>query len=101
MRGREEQRHLGRVAVRDQRCTLGPCRVHDRADVIHPVLRSDGGSSAPIREADATHVEPENAGEPRQPRHELLHERLLPHHLEMARPVEDQNDVAGTVAITW
>jgi hypothetical protein len=95
---REEQRHLRRVAVRDQRRLLRAGRVHHGSDVLHPVLRCDGLLGHAVGEADAAHVEPEHPREARQPVDELLDEALLPDHLEMARPVEDEDDVARPFA---
>ena len=97
IRGGEHEHHLRRVAVPDQSGALGARRVHDRAHVLHPLLGRDLVADA-IREADAAHVEPENAREARQRREEVLDERLLPQHLEVARPVEHEDDVARAVA---
>ena len=98
MGGREEERHLRRVAVRDEGRLHGVRGVHHRADVLHPVLRGDGLLGHAVGEADPAHVEPEHPREARQPVDDLLDEALLPEHLEMARPVEDEDDVARPAA---
>jgi len=86
------------MAVGDERRLLRAGRVHHRPDVLHPVLRRDGLLWHPVGETDPAHVEPEHPGEARQPVDELLDEALLPDHLEMARPVEHEDDVARPVA---
>ena len=88
-------------------CTAWPCAitrgvlgaggVHHRGDVVHPILRCCGRSER-VGEPDPAHVEPEDAREASERGQQLLDEGLLPEHLEVTRPVQRQDDVAGPVA---
>jgi len=51
-----------------------------------------------VGETDAAHVKPEDASVAIQRTYELLDERLLPDGLEVAGPVEYENNVPRTVA---
>ena len=98
MRRGGHERHLNSVAVGDQSRLLRACGIHHGADIVHPLFRRDRVLDHTVGETDTAHVEPEHAGVTVQRRDELLDERLLPDRLEVARPVEHEHDVAGTLA---
>lgn len=98
MGGSGHKRHLHSVAVGNQRRPVGACGVHHRDDVLHPILGCTRLLDDAVGETDAAHVKPEDASVAIQRTYELLDERLLPDGLEVAGPVEYENNVARTVA---
>jgi hypothetical protein len=76
----------------DQCCTLRADRTHHRADVVHPFLQRWQVLDR-VRQPDPAHVEedqPPVAGKPAQ---EPLGLGVVPHQLDVARPVEREHDV--------
>ena len=82
------------MALRDERGPLGADGVHDGRHVFDPVLGRRSSARHRIGHPDAAHVEPEHTPDACERLEELLHQRLLPEHLEMTRPVENENEVA-------
>jgi hypothetical protein len=72
--------------------TVGANRIHHRADVVHPLLQRRQVLDR-VRQPIPAHVEedqPPVAGEPAQ---EPLGLGVLPHQLDVARPVEGDHDI--------
>ncbi len=92
-------------------CTAWPCAtsvarsepagVHDGDDVVHPVLGAAALRGTGSRHPDAAHVEPEHARERASDRRNSSISGCSPEHLEMARPVEDEDEVDGPSPKTW
>ena len=86
------------MALRHERGPLGADGVHDGRHVFDPVLGRRRSASHRIGHPDAAHVEPDHTADARQCLEELLHQRLLPEHLEMTRPIQNENEVTLTGA---
>ena len=97
MRHCGHQSRLRPEAVGDEACTLEARRVHDRDEIVHPALDRTPFAHG-IGHADAARSEPEHAGEACERRKPIRDEGLLDERLEVARPVEHDDDAVGAVA---
>ena len=99
MRRSGDDRHLRRLALRDDRRLARPDGVHHRLEIVYPRLDRDHSlRDAGARHPDTPHVEPEHREKRRERLMELVQQRLLGDRLEVARPVEDEDDVRRPVA---
>lgn len=89
--------HLGRMAVGDDRRTRRPGSAHDRDEVVDPPLDGLDSTRGGPRHSNPPHVEPEHASDPPQPVDPFDDERLFGDGLEVASPVENEDDVTRAV----
>lgn len=92
MGGGDQHAQLPGVTMADKCRTVGTDHIQHRADVVHPFLQRRQVLDR-VRQPDPAHVEedqPPVAGEPAQ---EPLGLGVLPHQLDVARPVERERDI--------
>jgi hypothetical protein len=88
---REDHREWRPFADTHEDGALGADRVHDGADVVHPLLERAHGCV--VREAHAALVEEDQAREAREPLHEAAVARFFPVGLEVREPAHDEDEV--------
>jgi len=94
----EEHGHLTAVGVPEERRPLRARGIHDRADVVRPLLqRRHRGQRHRVRDARPALVEAEEPAEGREAAKKTRDRRLLPHHVDIARPVEDEHQIQRAV----
>ena len=99
MRRSGDDRHLRRLALRDDRRLARPDGVHHRLEIVHPRLdRDHAAAAAGARHPDAPHVEPEQSRETGERHVELVQQRQLGDRLEVARPFVHEDDVRWALA---
>jgi hypothetical protein len=96
MGGGDQHAQLPGVTMADQGRTVRTDRIHHRADVVHPFLQRrqvlDG-----VRQPDPAHVEEDQAPVAGKPAQEPLGLGVLPHQLDVTRPVERHHDIDGAI----
>ncbi len=95
--GREQHRHLPALRQPEQRCPFRPSGVHDRAQVLHPVLERRRPLNR-IRHAEAAAIEEDQSAEGGQPTKAVRNGGILPRHLDMRDIPEDRDQVERTIA---
>jgi hypothetical protein len=89
---REEHGHRAALGVPEDCCPARTRGIHDRADVVHPLLQGVQRSQRHgVGDARPALVEAKEPAERRQAAKEARERRLLPHHLDIAGPRRDEH----------
>src|SRR5215210_40764 len=98
--GRGEQHaHVPAFGMAEQGGVLGADRVHDGANVVHPLLeRRQLIVGDVVGEAGAALVEQDQARERREPPEEARQLRLLPHELDVRDPAGNVDEIERPLA---
>ena len=94
MRRGEEHAHGPAFRVPEERCPIASDRIHDRSDIVHPLLEV-GQPDPAVREARAALVEADQPREGSEPLEEVSVRRVLPVDLEMREEARDEYEVEG------
>ena len=95
----EERAHRAALGDAHQRGPLRPDRVHDRADVVHPLLQDRQlVHGHPVGEPGAALVEDDQPCERREPPAKGRLERIVPGELDVRGPARHEHEVDGPVA---
>jgi hypothetical protein len=99
MAGGQEHRHRPSLGVADD-CRLGAVDgVEDDSSVVHPALQGRQPLQGHrIRDPGPPLVEHDDPGERGQPLEEAGEQRLLPHDLDVAAPVLNEQEVSRAIA---
>jgi len=92
------ERELRRVALGDDGRLPEARRVRDRGDVVDPVLGREHPARHGVGQPQTAHVEPEHPPQPPEHVEEVEEEGLLPEHLQVAGPVEHEDELALALA---
>src|SRR5262249_48787666 len=93
----EQDAHVAAFGGAKKRSPLAPDSVHDRTDVIHPLLEGRKADVA-VGHPGAAFVEHDHAGKAAQPLEKVSVSRVLPGVLDMRDPARHIDEIERTLA---